>query len=63
MTFTNKETKIIRSIIVAFVPMAEEAVEAALFNIEKDPDKYFRYVDALQAAKEILNKIDRTTEL
>lgn len=63
MTFTNKEIKIIRSIIVAFVPMAEEAVEAAFFNIKKDPDKYFRYVGALQAAKEILNKIDRTTKL
>jgi len=63
MTFTNEETKIIRSIIVAFVPMAEEATEAALFNIEKDPDKYFRFVNALHVAKGILNKIDRTTEL
>lgn len=63
MTFTNKETKIIRSIIIAFIPMVEEAVEAAFFNIEKNPDKYFRFVDLLHASKELLNKIDRTTEL
>lgn len=63
MTFTNKETKVIRSILVAFIPMAEEATEHALFNIEKDPNKYFRFADCLNAAKDILHKIDTTTEL
>lgn len=60
MTFTNKETKVIRSILVAFIPMAKEATERALFTIEKDPNKYFRFVDCLTAAEDILHKIDTT---
>ena len=63
MTFTNQETKVIRSIIVAFIYMAEVATERVLFNIEKDPNRYFRFVDCLEAAKDILHKIDTTTEL
>lgn len=63
MNFTNEEVKVIRSILVAFIPMAKEATEHALFNIEKDPNKYFRFLDCQTAAENILHKIDRTTEL